>query len=505
MIRLRKLYTMVGAAALLVGSGCGDLEVTNPNNPDIVRALASPADVQNIAVSSVRSWYLSNTLPFGPGRLDDAGFEMVSSVTADMATGNYGNFGMRFNNLEPRIPYNNNSSGPDRWVTENPWNYNYAALGAANDALRALTTGGIVIPGTGNTEKYKHLAQFTQAATLMKVGLVFDQAFIIDETFDLSGALPVLQPYADVSAAALAKWEALATAAAGTSFTYDPAEFPIQGGFNSSRMARIANTMAAITMAATPRNATEAAAVNWAKVAQLADKGIGTGSAGAPFDFTIMGDGTDWWSYLLLYGNLRSWVRIDQRLIRLMEEPKTTDEKFNGTIKPAGTSPDARYTSDFLHVGGVIGDPGRGIYMQSPWFHKRYICCSWEAATPGLGPMPYVLAAESDLVRAEALIRSGGSKVTAAGLINNSRVGRGQMTPLTGAESDAVLLTAVDYERQVELLFTNGNDLFWARHGLTDRLQPGTWRHLPLPAKELETLGQQIYTFGGAAENPTGM
>lgn len=492
MIRLRQLYTMVGAAALLVGSGCGDLEVTNPNNPDIARALASPDDVRNLATSSVRSWFLGNTMP------NQSGAELTLSVTADMATANFGNFGMRFNNLEPRIAFENSSAGGDREVAERPWDFNYGALGAANDALRALTSGGIVIPGAGNTEKYKQLAQFTQAATLMKLGLTFDQAFVIDETFDLDGALPVLVPYAEVSAAAVGMWEALAADASGQSFTYDVAEFPVQGGLNSSRLARIANTMAAITLAATPRNATEAAAVDWAKVAQLADQGIGEGSAGTPFDFTIMGNGTTWYSYFMMYGNLRAWVRIDQRLIRLMEEPKTTNEKFDGTIQPAGSSPDARYGTDIVNLGAVLGDPGRGIYMQSPWFHQRYTCCSWEAATPGLGPTPYVLAAESDLVRAEALIRSGGSKTTAAALINNSRVGRGQMTPLTGAESDVVLLTALDYERQVELLFTNGFDLFWARHGLTDRLQPGTWRHLPLPAKELETLVLPIYTFGGA-------
>ncbi|MDQ3515181.1 MAG: RagB/SusD family nutrient uptake outer membrane protein, partial [Gemmatimonadota bacterium] len=135
----------------------------------------------------------------------------------------------------------------------------------------------------------------------------------------------------------------------------------------------------------------------------------------------------------------------------------------------------------------------------------RYTCCSWEAAVPGTGPTPYILAAESDLIRAEALIRSGGSRTTAAQLINNSRVGRGQLTPLTGAESDAVLLTEIDYEREVELMFTNGWDLFRARHGLVDRLQIGTWRHLPIPAKELETLGLPIYTFGGAAANPSGI
>ncbi|MEO7648540.1 MAG: RagB/SusD family nutrient uptake outer membrane protein, partial [Gemmatimonadaceae bacterium] len=146
----------------------------------------------------------------------------------------------------------------------------------------------------------------------------------------------------------------------------------------------------------------------------------------------------------------------------------------------------------------VIGSAARGTYMQSNWFHRRW--AGHAAYTPGTAvrtAVPYILAAESDLIRAEALIRSGGSKATAATLINNSRVTRGTLSALTGAETNAVMLTAVDYERQVELLTTGGFELMHARQGLTSRLQTGTWRHLPIPAKELETLGLPIYTFGG--------
>lgn len=491
MIRFRKLYTLVGAAALMVGSGCGDLEVTNPNNPDIARALASPEDVKNLAISSVRSWYITSTQM-------EPNLAMI--VTSDVGTANYGNFGMRFNNLEPRIAYENLSAGNDRETARQPWDFNYSALGAANDAVRALS-GQITLPGAGETEKYKQLAQFTQAATLMNLGLIFDKAFIVDETFDAEAGLPVLKPYAEVTADAAARFEKLAIAAGGSNFSYDPTTLPLTvGPLTSNRLSRIAYTMAALTLALSPRNATEAAAVNWAKVAALSDKGIGTGSGGAPFDFTVIGDGNLWYSEWVLYGGLRSWLRVDHRLIGLMDGTTPPRMTAVSDVPPKGTSPDARYESDFLYIGVPLGDVTRGVYMMSVWFHKRYICCSWEAANPGEGPFPYILAAESDLVRAEALLRTGGNRATAAALINGSRVGRGKMTPLTGAESDAVLYAAIDYERQVELMYTSAHDLMYARHGLTDRLQPGTWRHLPIPAKELETLGLPIYTFGGVGK-----
>lgn len=501
MTRFKKLYTMVGAAALMVGSGCGDLEVTNPNAPDIKRALASANDVKNLSISTINSWYLTSTYlePY-----------LATSATADMLTSNYGNFGMRFNNLEPRIAYENLSAGGDREVARAPWDFNYSALGAANDAVKAFA-GGLSLGSTAETSKYKHLAMFSQAASLMNLALWFDKAFIVDEAFDPAGPKPVLKPYGEVSAAALAKWEALIASSSGNTATYSQAELPMVGNLTGARLNRLANTFAALTMAYTPRNATENAAVNWAKVATLADKGIGTGSAGAPFDMFVTGDLINWYSYINFFGNEHSWTRTDHRLINLMDG--TTPPKFNGTVPPKGTSPDARYETDFQYCQAsnppqtgtaascttpVLGDPGRGIYMQSVWFHRRYAHhARTTSTTRGQTAVPYILAAENDLIRAEALIRSGGSKTTAATLINNSRVTRGNLPALTGAETNAVMLAAIDYERQVELFHSNGLDLPRARQGLTARLQAGTFRHLPIPAKELETLGLPIYTFGG--------
>ena len=119
----------LGIAAVAALSACADLDVTNPNAPDLERALATGEDVQNIAVSTINSWYLTSTElhPY-----------TMMSVTADVSTGNFGNFGMRFNNLEPRAEYVNNSAGGDRDVAENPWELNYGTLGAANDVLKAL-------------------------------------------------------------------------------------------------------------------------------------------------------------------------------------------------------------------------------------------------------------------------------------------------------------------------------------------------------------------------------
>lgn len=488
---MKKLFWLPGVAALILTASCNpDLNITNPNNPDVERALASGADVKTIAVSTVNSWYRGSTYYEGL---------IMLCVTADSCTANFGNFGMRFNNLEPRIPFENNSAGGDIQAVNQPWQRNYATLGAANDALRAIAVG-VKIPATATTTdvvetaKYKSLAQFTQAATFTNLALMYNQAFDVDETFKLVDGAPVLKTYKEMSATALAKWDAMIAATTPQNQTYTQAELPLVGNLTSSRLARMGNTMAAALLTFTPRTAAEAATVDWNKVAAYADKGIGTGSAGAPFDFTVSGDNQTWYSYLVYYGDAHSWVRVDQRLINRMDP--SIPAKFNGTVVPRGTSPDARYLTDYSVQLPVIGDPLRGIYMQSPFFHSRYVAHALTSTTAARTPVPYMLAAESDLIRAEALIRkSSPDLATAATLINITRVGRGKLPAATAGEGATALLGYIDYERDVELLMTNGWELYRARH--IDRLQPGTFRHLPIPATELETLGLPIYTFGG--------
>ena len=125
-----KLGSALGAAALLVSAACTqDLNVTNPNNPDVARVLASPTDVQSLAVSSVNSWYLAATY-YDPW--------MMMSVTADALTGNFGNFGMRFNNLEPRIDYHNVASDNDAEVAREFGALTESAGFGRRDAIAAI-------------------------------------------------------------------------------------------------------------------------------------------------------------------------------------------------------------------------------------------------------------------------------------------------------------------------------------------------------------------------------
>lgn len=496
MLHIKKRYPLLATAVILLAGACNDLNVTNPNEPDIARALASPEDVVSLAKSTIRSWYMT-TVAAGPDDLGDVAPYIFGCVTADVCTMNYGNFGARFNNVEPRIAYENSSAGSDRFVAETPWDYGYGTIGAANDVLRAIAQNGpTFLGGTAETEKYKQEAQFSQAASYTYLSMQFDRAFVVTELSD-PAVPPELVEHTAVRDSTLRMWDDLIAASGQTSFTYDVTDFPMpDGALTSTRLNRFANTMAAMTLAYHARNPAQAQSVDWARVAAYADKGIGTGSAGTPFDVVVQMNGSTWWNHVVSYGSLIDWVRTDHRVINRMNP--AVPPKYDGTDPPQGSSPDARYTSDYTYAPPPVGDPGRGIYMQSLWYHSRYEYANWYDQTPLTGDVPYMLAAESDLIRAEALIRSGGSLQTAADLINNSRVGRGQLPPATVADGAAGLLNHISYERDVEITTTSGTTLYWRRAVTDQPVQAGTPCQIPIPAKELETLGLPIYTFGGS-------
>lgn len=500
----RSLGAVLGAGALVMSAACSqDLSVQDKQAPDVTRALGTPADVQNLAISSANSWYLTSAT-IDPWVMLD--------VTGDILTMNYGNFGARFNNLQPRIPYANDPANNDFEVAQYPWSGGnsapgfYPTIGAANNVLKAVA-GGMVLPG--GTDQYKALAQWSQAGSLMQLALMYDKAFIVDETYDPATSAPLaLAKYTDVAKAAQAKLDAVIAATTGKGWTYAASDFSLEGGpLTSDLIAKVANTQAAMLLAYTPRTSAEAATVNWTQVLAYANKGITS-------DFVIKGDGgNNWYSQLVDYEDLPGWMAIDQRLVHRMVP--CVDSMYNGVDEPPNCPHDARVAADpngtdpntyivnptgtdIVYTPHVQGDPGRGIFMQSPYYHERYLNVSYQQDDANDGPLPYILKAENDLLKAEALVRTHGDKALAASLINNTHVTRGQLTPILATDADKTMLDAITYEREVELLATNGYSFYYARHD--DQLQDGTLHHLPVPAKELETDGLAVYTFGGVGK-----
>jgi starch-binding outer membrane protein, SusD/RagB family len=526
LIRGYRNVLRVGAAVLLAAACNPDLNITNPNNPDVARAIATPGDVRQLIGSSYNSWYVGmQSACCNNGNAEpDPG--IMTAIMADNMTATFGNFAMRFNNQEPRVAYNNSSAAQDGKAASMPYDNLYGALGAANDGLNAIKRGvkvAINKSAPDETPEMKALAILVQGLTLGFESLVFDKGFVVDE--DTPAGTAALAPYTEVSAAAVAKFEKGIAEATGKDWTI-PAEFTPGLDLSAANYIRMANTMAARQLAYTPRTPEENTQVNWTRVLGFAEKGISTG--GAPFDLQAEGDGgTLWYDLVKGYGELESWVRADQRVVQLADP--TQPRVWTSQVAPVRAQPaDARFAKGAPDAAGNVKTPGadfwfyrgtgswdiaRGPYLFSSWGHARYIEYGFEVDDPFFGNAPFVLKAENDLLIAEALIRTNGDRARAATLINKTRVGRGQLPPVSGGSSTNDLLAAIFYERDIELFGTGAGQPWFDRRridkGLTYNgidigagLQPGTPRHLPVPAKELETLGIPVYTYGGSSPNP---
>ena len=489
MMNYTRALAFTGAlAALVTATACkSDLNVPNLNNPSIAQVIVTGADVQTVIGNSFSTLY-------GAMYTND---NLAIPVTADEMTASFGNFGMRFNGQEPRIPYANLQGGSDAIVANTQWVRLYSALGSANDGLKSIAKG-LVISNAATTDQYKSLAQFMQGWIYSELAITYDQAFTPDENSD-----PValaLVPYNTVATNALAKLDAAIAGFAGKTYTY-PSTYVEDMPASAAQMAQLANSVAARMMVAVSRTGAANTAANWAKILTYANAGVTSDrlvSSTANNSF-----GSNW----LFYTNTASWTRVDMRVIQAMDStqpiifttqngpPRATSADKRMGVVPAATAV-ASETADFRYNPSIPYSVARGIYFFSYWSYNRYHYFGEDSPNNGLGPMPVFLKAENDLIRAEALVRTNGDFNLAATLINNSRVTRGGLPPVTGAMTSAQLLSYINYERLVEL-YTTHLAVGWGDARRNDTMQAGTFRSLPVPAAELGTLNLPIYTFGG--------
>lgn len=488
--RMTRLLSVSLIALLAVG--CADLAVDNENSPTTEQVLASPSDLESLISSSYVTWWQATT------------DEMLLGVRvgADVYTTTVGNFDMLNRGVEPRIPYDNSPTASDdkKLLTERIWYGMYGVLSDANDFLTQLDEQDVVIPSRVeevSDEDYTAMiranAIFQQGLTFMELGLYYDQAFVFDEATENIDDVELV-PYGEVLEAAYQKFEDAKEIASGLSgVTLGDGYI---SGYNNMSMdvgfVQLIETLQARTLVLGARTPEETNNVDWELVKQHASNGIES-------DFSPEGDNNFWYDYTKMYANA-GWVRVDQRIVHLLDpsQPErypTSEGEFLGEA----SSDDARLESDFTHNGSFsIFTASRGKYLFSEYqmLNGRY---GYHTFADASGDMPRYLKAENDLMYAEAVARTNDAAnyQTAAELVNNTRVDRGELDAIsatdfgTGDAMDAIL-----YEREIELLHTG------FMQGLGDQrrlgnLQEGSIEHYPLPAEELGILQMELYTFGG--------
>ncbi|WP_296621522.1 RagB/SusD family nutrient uptake outer membrane protein [Marivirga sp.] len=485
-MKLNRILTILFVSAFIYS--CADLEIENPNEPNSSDVLASPADLAALPAGGFADWHLGKS-QVNPGP--------ALACNADVLTASWGNFGIRNFSWQPPLPIDNSLTSNDGATISTAWNRFNSAVSVGTDIENALlnTEAAIIVDGVDVTERLRSVAYWLQGAGVAHLSMLYDQGFIVTAETDLATlTAESLVDYKALAEFAATRLEEAAAIADANEFTV-PADYINGLTLSSADFAKLARTIAAQALVLNARTPEEVAQTDWARVRQLTAKGI-------DYDLAPIGDGNLWFDDNKLIGGgslangviANTWCRVDMKMMNLIDPSYPSAYPADASNPGRVTSDDARVDSDFIYRDQVYYPIDRGIYRFSNYVHNRYNSdfTAWTGK-----PIPTLLQAENDLMHAEALIRSGGDKTLAATLINRTRVDRGELDPLTGGESDAVLLEAVKYEKMIELLNTwGGRELAEARRW-AGWMRDGAFRQMPIPASELVLLDIPIYTFGG--------
>ena len=469
---------------------CEDLNVEDLNYPDTQRVLASADDSRNVLEGSFLTYWQS---------FRQVNIHITSLVAADQFTCSWGNFYMRWASNEPRLPWDNTVTAPNDQVSENFWNWSYAALSQVNDVIRQMQTGMEIGPEGSENDGLLSFGYFMQGLILGNIGLAFDKGFVVKEFTDL--ATLDFQPYQEIMDSAIVSMEnAISYAAKGP---YELSSAVIQGVVvDDALITALSHSYIARFLALTPRTKAQNDAVNWQKVLDNANAGItedfGPEGDGSPYE------GATWWDENFIYLVQPGWARIRNRIINLMDPTYPKEYWADGVaqvvhsgLNPGeATSDDARLLSDYEFLPSVDFRPERGYYHFSNYRYSRFD----ETMYLGLGTLYEFRAYENELYKAEAAAMLGQLDV-ALGILNddaNPRNARGELDDLDAGTSKDDILKAIFYERDIELC-SQGFMIGFYDMRRRDMLQTGTYLHYPVPGKELETLGLEVYTFGGVA------
>jgi hypothetical protein len=502
----RTLSRALALVLLVVLAGCLDLQVTNLNNPDRDRALDNPSDVETLIASS---WfpYWNRT------QVQGSVYHPMTAIAGLHITSVANNAGLLLSDI-PRPQYDNNPVSEPSGLARFPYYDFYSGLDSANEGLRSIADGMEFGNDGEDTERARAFAKFTQGLLLGYLGLFFDQAMVAKEDTDVS--VPenlVFVPHDEVIEAAAASLEEAAAVASANSFEI-PFNWNNHFVADNQELAQVAHSFIARFLVYSARTPEERDAVDWPRVISHLDRGIQqdvvvdhqTGDlSSSNFKRRITG-GIDAFNSHRVYskfigkadvsGNYQAWLAmpLEERTRFHVETP---DRRF--TAGPSDT--DGKYYR-YLTTNPFRDE--RGTWRQSFYQFDR-----WDGVWRN-APLVVMTTGEMDLIRAEAHLRMGQLE-QAAELINISRVGIGELPPVTAQgvpqSDDCVprtdagacmdLLGALWYERMHEATGLEAPRDWMDQRGF-GMLEEGTFLHLPVPGRELETLALPIYTFGGA-------
>lgn len=496
-------YVVIALLVGLLAGACKDLDNVNLSDPDRETVLTTGGDL----IAALEGGYLI----WWQGVHGDHP-AIALSVAGDAYGLAWADFGAQRLGAEPRNAYNNRLTEENdyRKIVQEPWFGCLSAVATANDILAALDRGVSVDNNGPQDEGIRSAAYFLRGISWGYLGLLFDQAILVNEATNLEETLD-FTPYPEMIEAAVAELElAIQTAQPlGEDFVH---QYFNEVRLDVDQFAQLAHSYAARFLAQWPRTQENYDQVAWQSVLEHAEDGL-------TYNFAPEADGEGWQSYhkwvFAETGQGPFWARADQRLVAAMDPsqpsryPEVTAKGEAPLNKTEAQSSDQRLTKDFIYLPKNNFPADRGEWQYSHYKHHRNVTDpDFAGDGSSTGPMPAFRQADNELLRIEALLALGKKSDAIAALNAGTRKTRGQLSTLSGQAGAAEVLQAILYERAIELLSTAPMSLWLDRRRMMPRedylevtplggLQMGTPAQLPVPAEELHIHGEMPYNFGG--------
>lgn len=537
MYTFSRVLSGVLVATLL--AACNDpLAVENTNQPDRLRVLATPADLEVVTASAFRTMHNSSIGVSGTTTL-------ARQMSGEESNGSASCFG--YYAAMPRLPLENQRGGVSPSMTDFR-GQSFAARTAA-DGLNQMTLGGISLGSAAQDARLKAFAWFTLGVAHGNLALVNDSAGIVDAYADLA-AIAGLSGYREVMAAALANldsalaWVSIAATATGANGFPLPSTWMNGSPLTAAQFTQLIRSYKAHFRADVARTKAEGDAVDWSAVLADAANGITadfliTAQASPSWTVSIcggIGSGTYLQAHQLYAGmadtsgGFGTWLRapLNNKVPFLVVTP---DRRYpQGTTRAAQQANSPTVPTGVLYFRNRSSADLASLDVYGTSFYEWYRYYAWWI-NPAGGPYPVFSHNQNDMLQAEALIRTGNIPAAAALIdIYRTRAGlpalSGVITalgqpvpggttanPVPGGSSCVPRIPvgtaptwtgsacgdiweAMKWEFRMENTFVGYTSWYFPARRWGD-LPEGTAVHFPVPWQEMDARRHSFYVLGG--------
>jgi hypothetical protein len=538
---MRKLATSLTWVAALSAVACSDaLDVPNKDNPDVLRALGTPALIEQVISTTYQQIH---TGLYGSS---DA-ISPQAMVMSFESYGNVANFGMQVRAALPRGQVSNERNNVAAAGNVRDFSHMSRRARDAANGLRALDTllahdgtlGNAGSDNTGINRRARAFAFFSNGVALGNLALTYDSAAIVTQRTGPT-EIPELSGYKDVMAAAFEQLDsayAIASAPASASgFPLPDAWIRTPVSVTQARFLQLIRSHKARFRANVARTPTDRAAVDWAAVIADATNGITSDfvisiQTGWPLSFQggqMYATNSSGWHQMspMIYGmadtsgGYNAWIgtEINSRSRFLV---KTPDKRW-----PAG---ETRAIQQANSPANAAWDYSKFPYIRNrsnadtdgePWGNSYYDFYRFKSIHQNntTGPWIAMGKAEIDMLAAEGHLRLN-DIAAAVPLINTWRTRAGLPALLTTmSATDPVpggaacvprvpvapynttacgtVFEAMKYEKRMETALTGYAPWFFDARGWGD-LPEATALEWPVPYQEMDARRKPFYGMGG--------